>query len=382
MLPGRRRASPRAPSSSSSSSSRSESSEYALSAARASVRAPCRDGPAPALGGFRGESGDAPGSVPVSVPVAVAVPVAGASFRRLPGTPFAGAARACLEGFPAERLFFVAGGGSGRGSESAAAGSPIWFPAERDTSCAMGSALGFFLGRPTGRLPRGRPEASAVAAAAAAGAAGGAIGFLRGLPRFLGSGVGIAGGAAGLLTTAETGVSDLRGRPRFLPGTTCAVDVPTGIATLGLLLLPGGRPRGRLGVCSPALWAASSPGTDIVREGRDPYRGGRSKVIRRFTRAFGRAPTPRASAPRRFPRSAAVPHSVRPELCVRTARPGRSCGGDAPRVVRIRGHDVIRKPRAQKISASASEHRQVHERASGEPAEARAPPLRARSSRA
>ena len=115
MLPGRRRASPRAPSSSSSSSSssRSESSEYALSAARASVRAPCRDGPAPALGGFRGESGDAPGSVPVSVPVAVAVPVAGASFRRLPGTPFAGAARACLEGFPAERLFFVAGGGSG-----------------------------------------------------------------------------------------------------------------------------------------------------------------------------------------------------------------------------------------------------------------------------
>jgi len=183
-------------------------------------------------------------------------------------------------------------------------------------------ALGFFLGRPTGRLPRGRPEASAraaaaavasdavlaalsgsggrprflgtgaaswsarageavaaaaagllAAAAAAAGAAGGAIGFLRGLPRFLGSGAGIAGGAAGLLTgllaTAETGVSDLRGRPRFWPGTTCAVGVPTGIATLGLLLLPGGRPRGRLGVCSPALWAASSPGTDIVGIARD-----------------------------------------------------------------------------------------------------------------
>lgn len=78
------------------------------------------------------------------------------------------------------------------------------------------------------------------------------------------------------------------------------------------------------------------------REGRDHYRGGKSKVIRRFTRAFGRAPTPRASAPRRFPRSAAVPHSVRPEVCVRTARPGRGCGGDAPRVVRIRGHDVLR----------------------------------------
>jgi hypothetical protein len=196
----------------------------------------------------------------------------------------------------------------------------------RDPSPAGLCVLAFFLGRPTGRFPlsRGRPEASArfarfaaaaaafaallaaasgsggrprflgtgaaiwvarageavaaadaglLAVAVAAGAAGGAIGFLRGLPRLLGSGAGIAGSAAGLLTgllaTAETGVCDLRGRPRFWPAavavTTCAVGVPTGIATLILDLLPGGRPRGRLGVCSPAVWAVSSPGTDIVR---------------------------------------------------------------------------------------------------------------------
>ena len=168
-------------------------------------------------------------------------------------------------------------------------------------------AFAFFLGRPTGRLLRRPPEASArVAAAAAAfdallaaasglggrprflaaataeGSAGDAIGCLRGLPRFFGSGAGSAGGTGGLLTgllaTAETGASDLRGRPRFRPAagvcTTCAVGVPTGIATRSLFLLPTGRPRGRLGVFSPAVWAVGGPGTDIVRAGRDktPHR--------------------------------------------------------------------------------------------------------------
>ena len=222
------------------------------------------------------------------------------------GVPLADATRAWLG-------FFLAWRARESGSAGAATGSskPARCALDGCTSCAMGAgesggprparfcAFAFFLGRPTGRLLRRPPEASArVAAAAAAfdallaaasglggrprflaaataeGSAGDAIGCLRGLPRFFGSGAGSAGGTGGLLTgllaTAETGASDFRGRPRFRAGgecTTSAVGVSTDIATLILFLLPGGRPRGRFGVFSPAVWAVSSPGTGIVREG-------------------------------------------------------------------------------------------------------------------
>ena len=92
---GRLRAAPRRPSSSSSSSSRSESSIVDCPP-RAAIRAPCRHGPAPALGGFRSMPAEiASGSVPVSGPVAVASPPSPLGrVSAVCRTPFVDAARA------------------------------------------------------------------------------------------------------------------------------------------------------------------------------------------------------------------------------------------------------------------------------------------------
>ena len=273
-----------------------------------------------------------------------------ASFRRLPGISRAGAARACLE-IPAGRALLRRGGRVGMRRRARRRVADLVSAAASDTQLRDGK--------------RAAGSSSAPHRALAEGTPGGVSGRRR---RRAGRGWGdrVLAGPASLLGLRRRHRRGRRGAPHRASGNGRdgreRLARPTAFLARHDLRgrrpdghregrvwpprCPGGRPRGRLGVCSPALLGGRRSRTDIVREGRDPYRGGRSKVIRRFTRAFGRAPTPRASAPRRFPRSAAVPHSVRPELCVRTARPGRSCGGDAPRVVRIRGHDVIRKPHA------------------------------------